>query len=202
MKRMLNAAERMSMLISDLLAFSRVSTRGKDFTEVDMNDVVAAVIEDLEIAIEEADAQVDVGKLPVIQADKSQIEQLLLNLISNAIKFRKPDTKPIISIASREPEESELKGLHLVNQFDWATITIEDNGIGFDQSFAEKIFAPFQRLHGRSSYKGTGIGLAVCRRIVERHNGQIKAVSEPDKGAKFYMIIPLNGEPFANTSSV
>lgn len=202
LKRMLNAAERMSMLISDLLAFSRVSTRGKDFTEVDMNNVVAAVIEDLEIAIEEADAQVDVGKLPVIQADKSQIEQLLLNLISNAIKFRKPDTKPVISIASREPEESELKGLHLVNQFDWATITIEDNGIGFDQSFAEKIFAPFQRLHGRSSYKGTGIGLAVCRRIVERHNGQIKAVSEPDKGAKFYMIIPLNGEPFANTSSV
>lgn len=202
LKRMLNAAERMSMLISDLLAFSRVSTRGKDFTEVDLNDVVAAVLEDLEIAIEEADAKVEVGKLPVIQADKSQVEQLILNLISNAIKFRKPDINPLISISSREPEESELKGLHLINQFDWATITIEDNGIGFDQSFAEKIFAPFQRLHGRSSYKGTGIGLAVCRRIVERHNGQIKAVSEPDKGAKFYIIIPLNGEPFANTSSL
>lgn len=202
LKRMLNAAERMSMLISDLLAFSRVSTRGKDFTEVDLNDVVAAVLEDLEIAIEEADAKVEVGKLPVIQADKSQVEQLILNLISNAIKFRKPDINPLISIRSREPEESELKGLHLINQFDWATITIEDNGIGFDQSFAEKIFAPFQRLHGRSSYKGTGIGLAVCRRIVERHNGQIKAVSEPDKGAKFYIIIPLNGEPFANTSSL
>lgn len=202
LKRMLNAAERMSMLISDLLAFSRVSTRGKDFTEVDLNDVVAAVLEDLEIAIEEADAKVEVGKLPVIKADKSQVEQLILNLISNAIKFRKPDINPLISISSREPEESELKGLHLINQFDWATITIEDNGIGFDQSFAEKIFAPFQRLHGRSSYKGTGIGLAVCRRIVERHNGQIKAVSEPDKGAKFYIIIPLNGEPFANTSSL
>ncbi|MBD3584208.1 histidine kinase [Salinimonas sp. HHU 13199] len=202
LKRMLNAAERMSMLISDLLAFSRVSTRGKDFTEVDMNDVTAAVIEDLEIAIEEADAKVEVGKLPVIEADKSQIEQLILNLISNAIKFRKPDTNPVISITSRESEESELKGLHLVNQFDWTTITIEDNGIGFDQSFAEKIFAPFQRLHGRSTYKGTGIGLAVCRRIVERHNGQIKAVSEPDKGAKFYIIMPLNGEPFANTSSL
>lgn len=201
LNRMLNAAERMSMLISDLLSFSRVSTRGKEFSEVDLNAVVASVLDDLEIVIEETNATVEVSTLPVIHGDKTQIDQLLLNLVSNALKFKQENVSPVIKISSRPSDESELTGLHQVDEFDWKTITIEDNGIGFDQSFAEKIFAPFQRLHGRSAYKGTGIGLAVCRRIVERHNGHIKATSEPGKGARFAIVIPVNGEPFANTSS-
>ncbi|QPG06739.1 CHASE3 domain-containing protein [Salinimonas marina] len=201
LNRMLNAAERMSMLISDLLAFSRVSTRGKDFTEVDLDETVKSVLDDLEIAIEESQATVEVDALPSIQADKSQAEQLFLNLLSNALKFKHPDTPPHIKILSRAAEAEEISTFHHKDDFEWVTICVQDNGIGFEQSFAEKIFAPFQRLHGRSSYKGTGIGLAVCRRIVERHNGQIRAFSEPGKGARFEIILPVNGEPFANLSS-
>ncbi|MCU7555852.1 CHASE3 domain-containing protein [Alteromonas sp. ASW11-19] len=201
LKRMLNAAERMSMLISDLLAFSRVSTRGKEFSEVNLDEVFAQVLSDLEIAIEEADASVSVDPLPTIQADKSQFEQLTLNLLSNALKFRKPDTKPIITVTCEDASEADVHGLLHAEQYQWKKITISDNGIGFEQSFAEKIFAPFQRLHGRSAYKGTGIGLAVCRRIVERHNGTIAADSVPGEGAIFTIIIPIDGEPFATNNS-
>lgn len=200
LQRMLNAAERMSMLISDLLAFSRVTTRGKNFEHVNLNELVENVRGDLEIAIDEAAAEVNVGELPELMCDKSQMEQLMLNLISNALKFRHENIAPVVSVISRPPTEAELEQMLTRDQYDWVTIEVEDNGIGFDQSFAEKIFAPFQRLHGRSMYKGTGIGLAVCRRIVERHNGQINAYSEPDKGARFVIILPVNGEPFATIS--
>lgn len=200
LKRMLNAAERMSMLISDLLSFSRVTTRGKDFSEADLNEIVSNVSSDLEIAIEESNATLETTTLPTIQCDKSQIEQLLLNLLSNALKFRSEGTPPLVSVSSYPSTDEELAPLLLKDEYQWVTLTIEDNGIGFDQSFAEKIFAPFQRLHGRSAYKGTGIGLAVCRRIVERHNGTIKAFSEPGKGSRFVIILPVDGEPFAANS--
>ncbi|AYA64106.1 sensor histidine kinase [Alteromonas sp. RKMC-009] len=200
LQRMLNAAERMSMLISDLLAFSRVTTRGKDFSEVALSEILDNVTSDLEIAIEESKATINAGSLPVVQCDKTQIEQLLLNLMSNALKFRSEDTPPVISLNSRPSTEEELEPILLKDEYEWVTITVEDNGIGFEQSFAEKIFAPFQRLHGRSAYKGTGIGLAVCRRIVERHNGVIKAFSEPGKGSRFVITMPVNGEPFATNS--
>ncbi len=201
LKRMLNAAERMSMLISDLLAFSRVSTRGKDFEDVDLNNVLKDILSDLEIAIDESGATVSVDTMPVIKGDKSQIEQLMLNLMSNALKFRKSDISPEITVTCTSPEEEDLVNVLHQEEYHWTKITIRDNGIGFEQSFAEKIFAPFQRLHGRSEYKGTGIGLAVCRRIVERHNGHITAASEPGEGACFTIIIPVNGEPFAPTTS-
>ncbi|QJR82313.1 histidine kinase [Alteromonas pelagimontana] len=201
LKRMLSAAERMSMLITDLLAFSRIATRGKAFESVDINEVFENVLEDLEIAIEEGEAVITLPKLPTIQADKSQFEQLVLNLISNALKFKKDNETPVITVSYRTPAAEELSMFLQIDSYEWIQITIEDNGIGFDQSFAEKIFAPFQRLHGRSSYKGTGIGLAVCRRIVERHNGEIRAYSEPGKGTKFVITMPTNGEPFATTNS-
>ena len=200
LKRMLNAAERMSMLISDLLSFSRVTTRGKNFTEIDLNEIVEDVISDLEIAVEESDATINLTSFPSILGDKSQIQQLILNLLSNALKFRKEEIAPVINVTVRQANEEELSGLLTRDLYDWITLIVEDNGIGFEQSFAEKIFAPFQRLHGRSEYKGTGIGLAVCRRIVERHNGQISAFSEPGKGTKFVITIPTNGEPFATTN--
>lgn len=201
LKRMLNAAERMSMLISDLLAFSRVSTRGKDFEDVNLNEVFKDIISDLEVAIDESAAKVSVESMPEIKADKSQMEQLMLNLMSNALKFRKPDVTPEITVTCSTPGDAELKSVLHDDLYEWTKICISDNGIGFEQSFAEKIFAPFQRLHGRSEYKGTGIGLAVCRRIVERHNGHIFAQSQPGEGASFTIIIPVNGEPFASTTS-
>ncbi len=196
--RMLNAAERMSMLISDLLSFSRVSTRGKDFVDVELNTIFSGVLGDLEIAIEEKSAQVNVADMPGIRGDKSQLEQLFLNLISNALKFQPADVAPVIDIACNELTSDEQSTLLKSDEYQWIKITVTDNGIGFEQSFAEKIFAPFQRLHGRSEYKGTGIGLAVCRRIVERHNGTIAATSEPGKGAKFDIILPLDSEPFGS----
>ncbi len=199
MQRMLNAAERMSMLIRDLLAFSRVATRGKDFNEVDLNDVLTNVRSDLEIAIEESQAILEYDKLPVINGDQGQLEQLFLNLLSNALKFHQKDVAPHITIKLVSPDDDDLEHVFKVDGYNWIKLIIKDNGIGFEQSFAEKIFAPFQRLHGRSEYQGTGIGLAVCRRIVERHNGYISAQSSPGAGAAFSIVIPVDGEPFAAT---
>ncbi len=202
--RMLNAAERMSMLISDLLSFSRVSTRGKDFSEVELNSVLNSVLSDLEIAIEEKSAEITVSDMPKIRGDKSQLEQLFLNLLSNALKFQPADIVPKVQVncAKLDPDSDsvELENILKSDEYQWIKITVEDNGIGFDQTFSEKIFAPFQRLHGRSEYKGTGIGLAVCRRIVERHNGTIAASSEPGNGAKFEIILPLDSEPFGSNN--
>jgi signal transduction histidine kinase len=199
--RMLNAAERMSMLISDLLAFSRVSTRGKEFGEVDLNRAINSVIDDLEIAIDEKSAEINVSDMPVIRGDKSQLEQLFLNLISNALKFQSEGVKPIVSINATNALPEDTSDILISEEYEWIKITVTDNGIGFDQSFAEKIFAPFQRLHGRNEYKGTGIGLAVCRRIVERHNGQINAISKPGEGATFSIILPKDSDPFGTNNN-
>lgn len=198
LRRMLNAAERMSMLISDLLSFSRVTTRGKDFTDTDLNQVVESVLEDLEITIEESKANIERDQLPMIKADASQMSQLFLNLFSNALKFIKPDCPPLITLRYDTIDSTEAESQHLLPGLTWFKLTLQDNGIGFEQDFAEKIFTPFQRLHGRSEYKGTGIGLAVCRRIVERHNGIIEAFSEPGQGAKFELYLPIDGQPFTN----
>ena len=199
--RMLNAAERMSMLISDLLAFSRVSTRGKDFDDVNLKTAVESILGDLEIAITEKSAQINVGDLPTVRGDKSQLEQVFLNLLSNALKFQSEGVTPVVNVSAQDATEEETKDLLLSEEYEWTKITVSDNGIGFDQSFAEKIFAPFQRLHGRSEYKGTGIGLAVCRRIVERHNGQITATSAPGKGVTFSIIMPKDSEPFGSNNN-
>ncbi|ARD46579.1 sensor histidine kinase [Colwellia sp. PAMC 21821] len=181
--RMKNAAERMSNLINDLLEFSRISTRGKPFTNVHLQQVITSTIEDLEISIEESDAQIQLADLPVINADSSQMNHLFINLISNAIKFRRADVKPLIDINYCQ-EQIALE--------QWHIITVKDNGIGFEQEFADKIFVPFQRLHARTEYKGTGIGLAICRRIVERHGGNISATSVLGEGTRFRIEIPVN----------
>jgi signal transduction histidine kinase len=191
--RMKNAAQRMSNLINDLLEFSRITTRGKDFDDTNLNDVVTDILSDLEIAIGESNTQVDVEDLPVIQADKSQMQQLFLNLLSNAVKFRRPDVSPHIKISYQH--EDIFSEDHNAN-LSFQVITIEDNGIGFSQDYADKIFVPFQRLHGRSQYKGTGIGLSVCRRIVERHGGTITAQSKDGEGATFIIKLPVEAELF------
>lgn len=190
LKRMRTAANRMSVLISDLLEFSRVNTRGKDFSVVDLNRVLNNCIDDLSVLIEESNTQMNIQALPAILADPTQMQQLFFNLVANAIKFSADEETPSVSLSVEkvtQPTEIELADLD-----EWYQFTLSDNGIGFDQSYAEKIFSPFQRLHSRSEYKGTGIGLAICRRIVERHNGVIKASGIVSHGATFTVILPAN----------
>ena len=188
LKRMRSAANRMSILISDLLEFSRVSTRGKPFQEVDLNSIVQNCIDDLNVLIEETGVSIKIDSLPSVIADPTQMQQLLFNLLTNAIKFSQNEAAPQVSISvesAEQPTAIEIEELK-----DWICITIKDNGIGFEQEYAEKIFAPFQRLHSRNSFKGTGIGLAICRRIIERHNGIIVAQGNTNEGATFKVTLP------------
>ncbi|MDO6507768.1 ATP-binding protein [Colwellia sp. 4_MG-2023] len=188
-ERMRNAAERMSNLISDLLEYSRINTRGKAFAAVPLTQIITDVIDDLEVSIEESSAIIEYQDLPEINGDISQLNQLFLNLLSNAIKFRQENKIPKINIShSHESVFDSILNADIL----WNIITVRDNGIGFDQEFEDKIFVPFQRLHARSAYKGTGIGLAVCRRIVERHGGTIDVRSEIGKGTCFTIRIPQN----------
>ncbi|MBC7546606.1 PAS domain-containing protein [Candidatus Saccharibacteria bacterium] len=172
LNRMRSAAARMSILIEDLLSFSRVTTDAKPFTSVNLNEVLSEVLEDLENRIDTTGGSVESEDLPTINADHTQIRQLLQNLVGNALKFHKVDTPPIVKVACQVlPNTIEL--------------TVTDNGVGFDEKYLDRIFAVFQRLHGRDVYEGTGIGLAVCRKIVERHGGSITATSQLDNGASF-----------------
>lgn len=173
LKRMNSAASRMQALIIDLLNYSRVGTRGKDFGPVDLNQILAEVLVDMEAAIEESQAQIRVEPLPPVRGDATQLRQVIQNLLSNALKFRAPDRRPELRVAVEAQDESG-----------W-TLAISDNGIGFDEKYLEKIFAPFQRLHAREAYPGTGIGLAIVKKIVERHGGAITASSAPGQGATF-----------------
>ncbi|MDT0582009.1 sensor histidine kinase [Brumicola blandensis] len=190
LQRMRGAAARMSKLISDLLEFSRVNTKGREFQEVDLNIVVAETLDDLNVLIEESGVSLTIAELPTVTADAPQMQQLFFNLIANAVKFSEQNESPSVEVRVNsvpQPEQLELEGLS-----NWYCFEIIDNGIGFDQEHAEKIFAPFQRLHSRSEYKGTGIGLAICRRIVERHNGIITASGESGKGATFSVTLPAS----------
>lgn len=185
-QRMQSAAERMSRLIEDLLEFSRVTTRAKPFQQVNLNDVLSDVLDDLQLAIEGSDAHIVWDTLPQLEADPTQMRQLLQNLIGNAIKFVAPGVAPEIHIQCHIHEADQDH-----DERDWCDIAVSDNGIGFDREHAERIFSPFRRLHGKGEYAGTGIGLAVCRRIVERHGGSIHAISQPSEGATFRIRLPL-----------
>ncbi len=188
--RLHSAAGRMHELINGLLAFSRVTTQGQPFAPVDLNAVVQTVLEDLDWRLEQTHGTVAVDALPVIEADASQMRQLMLNLVANALKYHRPDVVPQISIRC-SPVKDAATAHATVNTAPTAyRIEVQDNGIGFDSKYAERIFGVFQRLHGRSEYEGTGIGLAICRKIVERHNGQITAAGVAGQGATFTIILP------------
>jgi two-component system sensor kinase FixL len=188
LQSMRNAADRMQTLIQGLLTLSRVTTKGQKFVDVDLKQVAEEVVADLEVRIEEVQGKVEVGKLPQIQADSLQIRQLFQNLIGNALKFRREDEAPVVKIHGRIlPEKSQLGRGPKEKQ---CRITVEDNGIGFDEKYVEKIFDVFQRLHPRDRYTGTGVGLAICKKIAERHGGTISATSSPGKGSKFTVIVP------------
>lgn len=178
MERMLNAATRMQSLINDLLTYSRVTTLAQPYVPVDLNQVLKDVLSDLEVHIEQTGARVESGFLPTIQADPTQMRQLLQNLLGNALKFRREEESPVIRV-SAETDDSVCR------------IAVQDNGIGFDEKHTDRIFGIFQRLHGRAEYEGTGIGLAVCQKIAQRHGGQITAHGEPGRGATFVVTLPF-----------
>jgi PAS domain S-box-containing protein len=198
LERMQNAAARMQTLINDLLAFSRVIRSSQPFVPVDLSAITKEVLSDLEVRIEKTGAQVDVGQLPKIDADPTQIRQLMQNLLSNALKFQPPDAQPVVKISSKtisveswnQPSNGENGDPSAKNSM--CEISVEDNGIGFDEKHLEKIFAVFQRLHGRTEYEGTGVGLAVCRRIADGHNGSITARSQVGKGSTFIVTLPFH----------
>ncbi|GAB4558442.1 MAG: hypothetical protein Tsb0017_13900 [Geothermobacteraceae bacterium] len=179
--RMRGAAGRMQTLISDLLNFSRVTTRARPFEPVDLNEVVRGVVGDLEVRIAELGAELRIDKLPTIDAESLQMRQLFQNLIGNALKFHRPDVRSVVSVAAEELTHADGA---------WVRLTVADNGIGFDQKYVEKIFGVFQRLHGRSEYEGSGIGLAICQKIVRRHGGTITAHSKEGEGATFIIDLP------------
>jgi light-regulated signal transduction histidine kinase (bacteriophytochrome) len=176
----------MQALINDLLALSRISTRAQPFAPVDLNQTLAEVISDLEPRIADCDARLEVGRLPTVEADPIQMHQLFQNLVGNAIKFRREGEPPLVRVyvAPVEPGVEGAAGEAQVG------IAVEDNGIGFDGKYAERIFGIFQRLHNRTAYEGTGIGLAVCRKIAVRHGGSIVAVSTPGVGSRFLVCLP------------
>ena len=191
LQRMLNATERMQQLIDDLLTFSRVTSKTEKFVPVDLAVVAAGVMDDLQSIIEQRGAKVNVGKLPTIDADPTQMRQLLQNLISNALKFHRKDQSPLVNIRSEflDGTEKGRNGSSAANPL--VHLLVEDNGIGFDEKHRDRIFTLFQRLHGRGEFDGTGIGLAVCRRIAERHRGTITAESTLGRGSTFMVTLPL-----------
>ncbi|MFT6541512.1 MAG: light-regulated signal transduction histidine kinase (bacteriophytochrome), partial [Maricaulis maris] len=171
-----DAAERMQRLINELLSYSKLASQPLNLTDIDMSALVRDIIDQLETPISENNARITATELPVIQSDRVLLTQILQNLISNAVKHRgKAD--PVITIKASEDESGR-------------TFIVADNGIGLEMRFAEKIFAPFQRLHTRDQYEGTGIGLAVVRQAVERLGGTIRVDSEPGKGSTFIFDLP------------
>jgi len=176
--RMQNAAERMQNLIQSLLGYSRITTMAEPLTKIELNGLVREVLADLDERIDQAGAKVEIEDLPVLEADPHQLRQLFQNLVCNALKFNESEN-PIVRIYADQAVDGHCR------------ICVEDNGIGFDEKYLDRIFSPFQRLHGRSAYEGTGMGLAICRKIVERHRGSITARSIPGRGSTFIVVLPF-----------
>ena len=190
LKKISSSANRMQTLIKYLLSYSRLNTTKKDYDKVNLNLVMEKVQEDLEAPIKETGAQIIIGELPQVKGISFQIEQLFSNLISNSVKYHSTQHRPKIVINSTKLERSEIKDKFRKKAKHYFCISIQDNGIGFAQEDANKIFELFQRLHNKNQYSGTGIGLAICKKIIEKHKGHIVAKSEPNKGATFYIYLP------------
>ncbi|MBZ5709243.1 ATP-binding protein [Nannocystis pusilla] len=187
LERIRSAAKRMQDLINDLLMFSRISAKEQAYTRVNLGKIAKSVLSDLEVRIEENEAEVKLGELPTVDADPVHMRQLLQNLIGNALKFTRPDVRPVVEVTSeplpdaeRGPDDPEMVQIH-----------VKDNGIGIEPRHHDRIFSIFERLHGRGKYEGTGVGLAVCRKIVEQHRGSIKVASVPGEGTTFTIVLPL-----------
>lgn len=190
LQRMQSAAVRMQTLIDGLLSLSRVTTQGQDFVAVDLNQIANEVVSDLEVQIEQAGGRVEVGHLPTIQADPLQMRQLLQNLIANGLKFRRLEAAPLVKVHGRFIHGRSQRKTGRPATEEQCRILVEDNGIGFEQRHQERIFGVFERLHPRDVFEGMGIGLALCRKIVERHNGRITGHGNPGEGSVFEVLLP------------
>jgi signal transduction histidine kinase len=189
--RMEHSAERLHDLINEMLAYSRIATKAQPFEQVNLNEITKRVLNDLELQIEETGASIEASALPSLEADPTQMYQLIQNLVSNALKFQPADNQPVIKISASQKPES-LPGTNGI-----ISLSVSDNGIGFDEKYLDRIFQPFQRLHGSEKYDGTGMGLAICRKIIERHGGSITARSKAGQGSTFIVDLPVsqnNGE--------
>src|SRR5260221_2009068 len=193
-KKIISSSQRMQTLINDLLSFSRQSMSASDFIETDLNRLVKEAISELEIEIEKTNAHINVADLPVICAVPALMRQLFYNLISNALKFRKDATMPIIQITAEKinpiGSASELLPARKMNGTGYYKISVADNGIGFDSKYADEIFMVFKRLHSHHEFEGTGVGLATCKKIIEKHNGFITAQSRLNEGSCFTIGLP------------
>ncbi len=190
LSRMNASAENMRLLINGLLDFSRITQTQAPFAQVSIGLVVKQVLNDLELKIEETGTIVNIGVLPVVDAIATHMKQLFTNLITNAIKFHKTDVIPVINITTEAITNDELQQFGLQADRRFHKIVVSDNGIGFEAQYANRIFQVFQRLHGKSEYPGSGVGLAICKKILEHHNGIIYAVSTKGNGASFVILLP------------
>jgi len=184
------SAERLRTMVHDILNYSRLSAHSYHVALTDLTEVVGEVLEDYEVLIREKHAVITIKNLPCIEVNRGQIRQVFQNLISNALKFSKVGVDPILTITGATNDKNQ-PGRKDPNDIKTCSITFSDNGIGFDQVYGEKIFTLFQRLNTKDKYEGSGIGLAITKRIIDKHNGQITAFSEPDKGASFVVTLPI-----------
>jgi PAS domain S-box-containing protein len=191
LKKITNSTRRMENLIKDVLGFSQLSNTSKKFEPVDLNETLNDILHDFDLTIEQKKAVIIIQSLPVIEAIPLQMSQLFGNLISNALKYSKTDVSPEIKIIGETASLNDKERFNLHKSSDYVKIIVADNGIGFNQSYAEQIFNIFQRLHGKDEFAGTGIGLAMCRKIMQNHNGIITAVSEEGAGTVFTIFIPI-----------
>lgn len=191
LQRMQGAAKRMQGLINELLNYSRITTKAQPFVQVSLDDVARHVLIDLETRIQETGGRVELQPLPTLEGDPTQMRQLLQNLIGNSLKYHRADVPPVVKVQGRLLPIGDRAFPSQGPPIQFCEITVEDNGIGFEQKYVDRIFAPFERLHGRGEYEGTGMGLAICRKIVERHGGTITARSVPHQGSTFLVTIPL-----------
>ena len=181
----------MKTLIIDILNYSRLSENITKVNAVDLNVLIRELLEDFELMIRDKNANIQVNKLPNIEVNRGQIRQVFQNIISNALKFQRPGVDPMITINSKLVQSLSFDSQEDPNG-DYCLISIKDNGIGFNEKFATDIFALFERLNPKDKYEGTGIGLAIAKKIVEKHNGIIKAMSNEMDGSLFMIILPLN----------
>jgi light-regulated signal transduction histidine kinase (bacteriophytochrome) len=190
LSRLTRSVTRMERLVDDLVALARVRTSSTPFTLVDLTAVLRPVVANLHDVLQQTGGRVEIGEsLPTIDADAAQMLQLLHQLVANGVKFRRDGRPPVVRISAR------------VSDSDMCEIEIADNGIGFHSSYAEQIFRPFERLHGPQQYEGSGMGLAICAQIVERHGGTITATGKPGEGATFVVRLPMRHVKSTSSSS-
>jgi signal transduction histidine kinase len=189
LEKIIESARRMKTLILDILNYSRLSAIDSDFETVELNDLFKELLEDFELAIRDKKAKVFIGELPAVHVNRGQIRQVLQNIFSNSLKFCKPGIAPEIDITSKRLRDKSFNSAE-DPAGDYVMLSIQDNGIGFDEKYVNNIFSLFERLHSKDKFEGTGIGLAIAKKIIDKHNGLITARSKEENGAEFHIILP------------